>query len=183
MVCLFPTHAASGYIGEWYFLLITLPEALPVPLPSRVVLLGLLVPCNCWCHWHHQQGHQGAGSLHSVSGCLGCRHCCFSVCGVEFRSQAPLPYPVSSGCEHRHHLWGGGGQNCRPCCCPGSTAHHHSQSSSSVHCFPTVSLFSVTPGLASRAPCSLFPHSAPSVFQSTHLHMYTWMDLSSILVN
>lgn len=107
MVCLFPTHAASGYIGEWYFLLITLPEALPVPLPSQVVLLGLLVPCNCWCHWHHQQGHQGAGSLHSVSGCLGCRHCCFSVCGVEFRSQAPLPYPVSLGCEHRHHLWEG----------------------------------------------------------------------------
>ena len=23
MVCLFPTHAASGYTGEWYFLLIT----------------------------------------------------------------------------------------------------------------------------------------------------------------
>lgn len=84
-----------------------LPEASPVPPLSRVVLLGSLVPCNCWCHWHHQQGHAGGGSLRSVSGHLGCRHCCLSVCRVEFRSQAPLPLPVPSQREHRRHMWEG----------------------------------------------------------------------------
>ena len=85
-------------------------------------------------------------------------------------SQAPLPLPGSPRV---------GGQSRRPHCCPGFRA---ARAQGCVHCFPDASVSSVTLGLASRAPHSLFPHPAPSAFQSTHLQMYRWVDLSSILV-
>ena len=151
-----------------------------MPLLARAVLLGSLVPCSCRCRRHHQQGHAGGGSLRSVSGRLGRRHCCLNVCGWNLGHRRLCHFPC-------HHIM--------------STVTTCGRAELSALLPPRLHSPPLQPELKQCAllPCYIgvlcdpwagiqgtmliVPHSAPSEFQSTHLQMYTWVDLSSILVN